>query len=151
MDWASHRAMRSSCPLLLLFSHASSLSHSLLSVTGRGSVLLLLYFQHVSPSLDSAWYVCSFTTLAPFSSHRLPLQTAFHTNTAVRYAGVFLGGAGTTANTPAIVSYMQNNIAGQSKRAFVTATASGAGAIGGIITSTAFRTEDAPGYRPGCK
>ena len=114
-------------------------------------MLLLLSFQHVSPSLDFAWYVCSSTTLAPFSSHRLPLQTAFHTNTSVRYIGVFLGAAGATANTPGILSYLQNNIAGQSKRAFATAIAIGGGGIGGIVASTAFRAEDAPGYRPGCK
>jgi hypothetical protein len=46
------------------------------------------------------------------------LQTAFHTNNSVRYAGVFLGVAGAAANTPGILSYLQNNIAGQSKRAF---------------------------------
>jgi len=77
------------------------------------------------------------------------LQTAFLTNNTVRYAGVFLGVAGGTASTPGILSYLQNNIAGQSKRAFATAIAIGGGGIGGIIASTTFRAQDAPGFRPG--
>jgi len=85
----------------------------------------------------------------PFSSH--VLQTAFNTHNSVRYAGVFLGVGGGTAVVPGTLSYLQNNIAGQSKRAFVTAITIGGGGIGGIIASTAFRSQDAPGYRPGRK
>jgi hypothetical protein len=43
------------------------------------------------------------------------------------------------------------NTAGQSKRAFTTAIAIGGGGIGGIVASTVFRAQDAPGYRPGRK
>lgn len=46
---------------------------------------------------------------------------------------------------------MQNNIVGQTKRAFTSALVIGAGGIGGIVASTVFRSVDAPGYRPGCK
>lgn len=42
-----------------------------------------------------------------------------------------------------------NNIRGQWKRAFTSATLIGGGSIGGIIASTVFRAQDAPGYRPG--
>jgi hypothetical protein len=44
---------------------------------------------------------------------------------------------------------MQNNIVGQTKRAFTSALVIGASGIGGIIASTVFREADAPGYRPG--
>ena len=69
----------------------------------------------------------------------------------MRYAGIFLGIAGSIANTPGILGYLQNNIAGQSKRAFATAIAIGGGGVGGIIASTVFRSQDAPAYRPGSK
>lgn len=79
------------------------------------------------------------------------LQTAFHTSNSVRYAGVFLGGAGAAASTPGVLGYLHSNVAGQSKRAFTTAIAIGGGGIGGIVASTSFRAQDAPGYRPGRK
>jgi hypothetical protein len=79
------------------------------------------------------------------------VQTAFHTNNSVRYAGVFLGGAGAAANAPGILGYLLCNIAGQSKRAFTTAIVIGGAGIGGIVASTVFRAQDAPGYRPGRK
>jgi hypothetical protein len=79
----------------------------------------------------------------------LSQQTAFHTNNTVRYIGVFFGVAGATAITPGVLGYLQNNIAGQAKRAFTTAITIGGGGIGGIIASTVFRAQDAPEYRPG--
>ncbi|KAJ8518758.1 hypothetical protein ONZ45_g4207 [Pleurotus djamor] len=75
--------------------------------------------------------------------------TAFHTNNGVRYFGVFFGIAGGSANIASILGYLQNNIAGYTKRAFATALTIGGGAIGGIIASTVYRSQDAPGYRPG--
>jgi hypothetical protein len=148
--WAIRRVMRSSWQPRLPFLHLSLHSLSLSSLTGRGHLPLLLCSQRVSPSLGSAWCVCSFTIF-----HQSPLilfvQTAFHTNSSVRYAGVFLGSASATANTPGILGYMLCNIAGQSKRAFTTAIAIGGGGIGGIIASTVFRAQDAPGFRPGRK
>jgi hypothetical protein len=95
--------------------------------------------------------VCLFVHYSYTNLLILFLQTAFHTSNSVRYAGVFLGGAGASANTPAVLGYLHNNVAGQSKRAFTTAIAIGGGGIGGIIASTAFRAQDAPGYRPGRK
>jgi hypothetical protein len=79
------------------------------------------------------------------------VQVAFHMNNSVRYAGVFLGRASAAANGPGILGYMLCNTAGQSKRAFTTAIAIGGGGIGGIIASTVFRVQDAPGFRPGRK
>ncbi|RLL96448.1 hypothetical protein CFD26_103730 [Aspergillus turcosus] len=73
----------------------------------------------------------------------------FHTNNAVRYFGVFLATAGANANIPAIMAYQANNVRGQWTRALSSATLVGFGGIGGIISSLAFRSQDAPGYRPG--
>ena len=77
------------------------------------------------------------------------MKTAFHPTVAVRYAGVFFGLAGIFSTVPSILAYMQNNIVGQTKRAFASALSIGAGSVGGIIASTVFREADAPGYRPG--
>ena len=67
----------------------------------------------------------------------------------VRYFGVFLATIACNANCPALLTYQSNNIRGQWKRAFTSATLIGGGAIGGIIGTSVFRAVDAPGYRPG--
>lgn len=68
---------------------------------------------------------------------------------AVRYFGVFLVTAGANANVPSVMSYQANNIRGQWKRAFCSATLVGFGGIGGIGGSLIFRDQDAPYWRPG--
>jgi len=68
---------------------------------------------------------------------------------AVRYFGVFLTTAGANSNIPATMSYQANNIRGQWKRAFCSATLVGMGGVGGIAGGLVFRTQDAPHYRPG--
>jgi hypothetical protein len=71
---------------------------------------------------------------------------------AVRYFGVFgvfLATIAANANCPALLTYQSNNIRGQWKRAFTSATLIGGGAIGGIIGTSVFRPKDAPGYKPG--
>lgn len=78
----------------------------------------------------------------------LPIM-GFASNHAVRYFGVFLVTAGANANIPACMTYQANNIRGQWKRAFCSATLVGFGGIGGIAGSLVFRTKDAPSYRPG--
>ncbi|KAK8228866.1 general substrate transporter [Phyllosticta capitalensis] len=78
----------------------------------------------------------------------LPIM-GFHKNSGVRYFGVFLVTAGANANVPATMSYQANNIRGQWKRAFCSATLVGFGGVGGIAGSLVFRTQDAPEYRPG--
>lgn len=95
----------------------------------------------------------------------LPIM-AFHPDPPVRYFGVFLAVAGTNANVPAIMTYQvratsqpssgftltfdqANNIRGQWKRAFCSATLTGMGGIGGIAGSLVFRTQDRPEYLPG--
>ena len=78
----------------------------------------------------------------------LPLL-GFTSNNGVRYFGVFLATICANANVPAVLTYQANNIRGQWKRAFCSATLVGFGGIGGIIGSTVFRTQDEPKYRPG--
>ncbi|KAH6654659.1 major facilitator superfamily domain-containing protein [Truncatella angustata] len=74
----------------------------------------------------------------------------WHPNPSVRYFGVFLVTAGANSNVPAALSYQANNIRGQWKRAFCSATFVGFGGIGGIAGSLVFRAEDAAtGYKPG--
>lgn len=78
----------------------------------------------------------------------LPIM-GFHSNAAVRYFGVFLVTAGANSNVPAAMSYQANNIRGQWKRAFCSATFVSFGGIGGIAGSLVFRDQDKPGYQPG--
>jgi MFS family permease len=73
----------------------------------------------------------------------------FHSSPAVRYFGVFLTTAGANSNIPAAMSYQANNIRGQWKRAFCSATLVGMGGVGGIAGSLVFRDQDKPGYQPG--
>ncbi|KAL8909680.1 MAG: hypothetical protein Q9171_004951 [Xanthocarpia ochracea] len=70
-------------------------------------------------------------------------------DTRARYFGVFLATAGANANVPCVLTYQANNIRGQWKRAFCSATLVGMGALGGIVGSTVFRSEDTPTYIPG--
>jgi len=79
----------------------------------------------------------------------LPIM-GFHSSAAVRYFGVFLVTAGANSNVPAAMSYQANNIRGQWKRAFCSATFVSFGGVGGIAGSLVFRSQDAPtGYKPG--
>lgn len=78
----------------------------------------------------------------------LPMM-GFAKDNATRYVGVFFAVAGANANIPATMAYQANNVRGQWTRAFSSATLVGFGGIGGIISSVAFRSQDAPEYRPG--
>ena len=59
----------------------------------------------------------------------------FHGDPKVRYLGVFFATAGANANVPVTASYQANNIRGQWKRAFCSATLVGFGALGGITVA----------------
>lgn len=67
----------------------------------------------------------------------------------VRYFGVFICCAGVQANVVMAMSFQANNIRGQWKRAFCSASLVGFGGIGGIAGSLVFREQDIPRYRPG--
>ncbi|KAI0004785.1 MFS general substrate transporter [Xylariaceae sp. FL0662B] len=74
----------------------------------------------------------------------------WHPDDKVRYFGIFLVTAGANCNVPSSVAYQANNIRGQWKRAFTSATWVGFGGIGGIAGSLIFRSQDAAnGYKPG--
>ncbi|CAM1503342.1 Fc.00g081180.m01.CDS01 [Cosmosporella sp. VM-42] len=79
----------------------------------------------------------------------LPIM-GWHQKAAVRYFGVFLVTAGANSNIPATLSFQANNVRGQWKRAFCSATLVMFGGIGGIAGSLVFRQQDkATGYKPG--
>ena len=79
----------------------------------------------------------------------LPIM-GWHKSAAVRYFGIFLVTAGANSNVPAVMSYQANNVRGQWKRAFCSATLVGFGGIGGIVGSLVFRDQDkTTGYKPG--
>ncbi|OTB01374.1 hypothetical protein M426DRAFT_75225 [Hypoxylon sp. CI-4A] len=74
----------------------------------------------------------------------------WHPNNGVRYFGSFLVAAGCNANIPGSLAYQANNIRGQWKRAFASASWVGFASLGGITGSLVFRSQDAAtGYRPG--
>ncbi|KAF7327129.1 High-affinity nicotinic acid transporter [Mycena kentingensis (nom. inval.)] len=60
----------------------------------------------------------------------LPL-VGFHPSPGVRYFGIFLTTAGANSNVPAVMSYQANNIRGQWKRAFASASFVGMGGCWG--------------------
>ncbi|KAJ5826182.1 phthalate transporter [Penicillium riverlandense] len=67
----------------------------------------------------------------------------------VQYFGVFLVCAGCNANVPAVLSWQANNIRGQWKRAFCSASMISFGGTGGIVGALVFRAQDVPEYFPG--
>jgi MFS family permease len=83
-----------------------------------------------------------------YSVPGLPLL-GYLDNVGVRYFGVFIATSACNANVPAVLTWQANNIRGQWKRAFCSATLVGFGGIGGIIGGTVFRSQDKPDYHPG--
>jgi len=67
----------------------------------------------------------------------------------VRYLGIFLICMACNGGLPTVMAYQANNIRGQWKRAFASATLVGFGGIGGIAGSTVFRGQDSPHYTLG--
>ncbi|KAF2210373.1 hypothetical protein CERZMDRAFT_113301 [Cercospora zeae-maydis SCOH1-5] len=67
----------------------------------------------------------------------------------VRYFGTFLICMASNGGIPTVMAYQANNVRGQWKRAFASATLVGFGGIGGIAGSTVFRSQDSPTYIPG--
>jgi hypothetical protein len=78
----------------------------------------------------------------------LPIM-GFVNNPWGQYVGVFITISGTNSCIPAIMAYQSNNIRGQWRRAFSSASLTAIGGIGGIAGALIFRTEDAPSYVPG--
>ncbi len=102
----------------------------------------------------------------------LPIA-GFARNPWARYVGVFLAVAAVNSNVPLIMTYQvsrfpnlarttpatfealtkmrwkANNIRGQWKRAFCSATLTGIAGVGGVSGALVFRTQDGPEYVPG--
>ncbi|KAK5048668.1 hypothetical protein LTR84_005759 [Exophiala bonariae] len=66
-----------------------------------------------------------------------------------RYFGAFLVAIAVNANVPANLTWQANNVRGQWKRAFISALNVSFAGLGGIMSGTVFRGQDAPRYFPG--
>lgn len=75
--------------------------------------------------------------------------TRWGPNNGSQYLGLFFCLCASIVNSPMIVVYAQNNAPTRVKRSISTAVQLSMGAIGGIIGSTVFRSQDAPTYTPG--
>ncbi|PHH80660.1 hypothetical protein CDD82_1588 [Ophiocordyceps australis] len=72
----------------------------------------------------------------------------WHPRPGVRYFGVFLLMGGLPSCPPLLMALQANNVRGQWKRAFTSATLVGSGGVGGIAGCLLFRDQDkASGYR----
>ena len=69
------------------------------------------------------------------------------TNTAGLLIGIYLVNA-IVAVLPILYHWTTANCAGQTKRAFASATVAGSFSVGNIIGPQTFQARDAPGYRP---
>lgn len=67
----------------------------------------------------------------------------------VRYLGIFFLTMGVHSNVPALLAFNQSNTLGAANRAMSSGMLIACGALGGIIGSLIFRSQDAPGYAPG--
>jgi len=103
----------------------------------------------------SAWYSDKYKTRGPviiglcvIALVGLPIM-GFVANPWGQYVGVFITVSAVQSVIPSIMAYQANNIRGQWRRAFCSASLTGIGGIGGISGSLIFRTQDAPTYVPG--
>lgn len=103
----------------------------------------------------AAWFSDKYKTRGPVlvflsivSLVGLPIM-GFAKNPWAQYVGVFITISGTNSAIPSVMAYQANNIRGQWRRAFCSATLTGIGGIGGISGALIFRAEDAPLYVPG--
>ncbi|CAE6423289.1 unnamed protein product [Rhizoctonia solani] len=70
-------------------------------------------------------------------------------NPQVAYAGIFLTCSGVYSTVPCLISWVSNNVGGDTKRAVVLAMIIGIGNLGGICSSFVYRAKDAPRYKLG--
>jgi hypothetical protein len=70
-------------------------------------------------------------------------------NVGARYLGIFFAVGGTTSNASFTLGFGQNNTPTRVSRRIVSRLQLSIGAIGGIIGSLVFRSQDAPTYTPG--
>ncbi|CAE7194997.1 unnamed protein product [Rhizoctonia solani] len=70
-------------------------------------------------------------------------------NPHVSYAGIFLTCSGVYSTVPCLISWVSNNVGGDTKRGVVLAMIIGIGNLGGICSSFVYRAKDAPRYKLG--
>lgn len=75
--------------------------------------------------------------------------TRWGPNTGSQYLGLFFTLSGSLVNGPMIIVFAQNNSPTRQKRSVSSGMQLTFGALGGIIGSTVFRSQDAPTYTPG--
>ncbi|KAH7142205.1 major facilitator superfamily domain-containing protein [Dactylonectria macrodidyma] len=75
--------------------------------------------------------------------------TRWGPNTGSQYLGLFFAFGGSLVNGPMIIVFAQNNAPTRAKRSVSSGLQLTLGAVGGIIGSTVFRSQDAPKYTPG--
>ncbi|CAH0035434.1 unnamed protein product, partial [Clonostachys rhizophaga] len=75
--------------------------------------------------------------------------TRWGPNTASQYLGLFFCLGASVVSGPMIVVYGQNNAPTRAKRSVSSGVQLSLGAVGGIIGSTVFRSQDSPTYTPG--
>lgn len=75
--------------------------------------------------------------------------TRWGPNTGSQYLGLFFTLGGAQGNVATVVSLAQNNASTRLKRSVSSGLQLTLGAVGGIIGSTVFRSQDAPTYTPG--
>ncbi|KAL5350909.1 hypothetical protein ACLOAV_004482 [Pseudogymnoascus australis] len=103
--------------------------------------------------VTEGWLSDKFNLRAPFFLLNCLIEIVgicllgFAKPSGVRYFGAFLIVGAAFSNIPHSLTYQHNNIVGQWKRAFCSATIVASGGVGGIIGSLVFRSEDAPSYR----
>ncbi|ORY55160.1 MFS general substrate transporter [Leucosporidium creatinivorum] len=66
-----------------------------------------------------------------------------------KYFGIFLTAAGAYGGLPAVVTWLSNNLAGQTKRGVGSAFQIGIGNLAGIASSNVYRSVDSPRYLVG--
>ena len=74
---------------------------------------------------------------------------AWHPSNKVRYLGIFIANASTSAYIPSILAFGTNNVVSNSKRAVHSAMIMTWSGIGGVMASMTFRSQDYPRYVPG--
>ena len=75
--------------------------------------------------------------------------TRWGPNTGSQYLGLFFIIGGAQGTGPTVISFAQNNAPTRIKRSVSSGLQLSFGALGGIIGSTVFRSQDAPSYTPG--
>ncbi|EXJ71206.1 uncharacterized protein A1O5_06200 [Cladophialophora psammophila CBS 110553] len=75
--------------------------------------------------------------------------TRWGPSTGSQYLGLFFTLGGALVNGPMIIVFGQNNAPTRTKRSLISGLQLTLGAVGGIIGSTVFRSQDAPSYTPG--